>query len=229
MRLRIFGISRLLLVLFGLFPLFLWCAFHIPSILYRREEAYWALGIGVGVAVGFSLLLARGGFWIRRVWAGLVLLELFSEIFPAVLERDFIRMGGVLLAFLLAVFLGLWVERSVVSASLNPEAFWFEGVLRGIPRVSARVRSGSEWFDARLRRIDEKGLFLLTDAPLPDRKPRRVEFELEYQGQKVAGEGRGVSLFSGESPGFGLQFLPKDLYHFQQYTAWVRRLRGEGL
>lgn len=229
MRLRVFGVPRLLLTVYGLFPLLVWCGFHVPSVVYRREDAWWATGLGLLFCVSFIFFFRRGGFWIRYVWAGLALMELLWEIVPAVSERDFASIGGILGALLLGVAMAIWLERKVDSASLNPGALWFEGDLKSIPRVRARVRSGDVWLPARIRRIDERGLFLLQESTSGVRAGQSLEFELEHEGQRVSGEGRVVAFFLGALPGLGLQFFPKDLYHFQQYTALVRRLRGEGL
>jgi hypothetical protein len=229
MRLRVFGIPRLLLTVHGLFPWIIWSSFHLPSILYRREDAWWATGLGLLFSAGFVFFFRRGGFWIRYGWAGLVLMELLWEIFPAVSERDFASIGGILGALVVGVALAIWLERKVDSAALNPEAFWFEGELKAIPRIRARIRAGDAWLQARIRRIDERGLFLLQESAFGVRAGQSLEFELEHEGQRVGGEGRVVAFFQDARPGLGLQFLPKDLYHFQQYTALVRRLRGEGL
>jgi hypothetical protein len=229
MRLRVFGIPRLLLIGYGLFPWIIWAGFHLSSILYRREDAWWASGLGLFFCAGFVYFFRRGGFWIRYTWAGLVLLELLWEIVPAVSERDFASIAGILGALLVGVAMAIWLERKVGSASLNPGAFWFEGELKSIPRIRARIRSGDLWLQARIRKIDERGLFLLQEATFGVRAGQFLEFELEHEGQKVGGEGRVVAFFMDALPGLGLQFLPKDLYHFQQYTALVRRLRGEGL
>ncbi len=229
MRLRVFGVSRLLLVIYGLFPLLVWSGFHSPSIIYRREEAAWAIALGLIFCIGFVFFFRRGGFWVRYAWAGLTLMELLWEIVPAVSERDFASIGGILGALLSGVAMAIWLERKVDSASLNPGALWFEGGLKSIPRIRARVKSGEGWIPARVRRIDERGLFLLQETTAGVRAGQTVEFELEHEGQGVEGEGRVVAFFVDSLPGLGLLFLPKDLYHFQQYTALVRRLRGEGL
>jgi hypothetical protein len=229
MRLRVFGVSRLLLLACGLLPLLVWAGFHPASVLYRREEWWWALGLGVLFSVSFMMLFRRGGFRVRWAWYGLVLWELLIEIVPAVLDRDFAKLLLALAVLVLMVVLGTWLERRVDSAPLNPRALWFEGDLKPIPRVSARVKRGDAWTEAAIRRIDERGLFLLQEDAPRLRERNRIEFELIHDGFRVGGEGSVVAYFEGDTPGFGLQFLPKDLYHFQQYTAWVRRLRGEGL
>ena len=229
MRLRVFGVHRLLLAVYGLFPLLVWSGFHVPSMLYRREDAAWATGLGMLFCLGFIYFFRRGAFWIRYGWGGLGLLELLWEIVPAVSERDFASIGGILGALLIGVAMAIWLERKVDSAALNPGAFWFEGELKSIPRIRARIRAGEIWVQAKIRRIDEKGLFLLHEATSGLRAGQSLEFELEHEGQRVGGEGRVVAFFLDALPGLGLQFLPKDLYHFQQYTALVRRLRGEGL
>ncbi len=229
MRLRVFGIPRLLLTVYGLFPWIIWSGFHVPSILYRREDAWWATGLGLLFCTGFVFFFRRGGFWIRYAWAGLALMELLWEIIPAVSERDFVLIGGVLGMLVVGVAMAIWLERKVDSASLNPGALWFEGELKAIPRIRARIRAGDAWLLAKIRKIDERGLFLLQESSLGVRAGQVLEFEIEHEDQKVEGEGRVVAFFKDTLPGLGLQFLPKDLYHFQQYTALVRRLRGEGL
>jgi hypothetical protein len=229
MRLRVFGVSRLLLFIYGLFPLLVWSGFHFSSLVYRREDAAWAIALGILLCAAFVFFFRRGGFWIRYVWAGVTLLELLWGIVPAVIERDFASIGGILGVLVSGVVMVIWLERKVDSASLNPRALWFEGELKCIPRMQARVRSGDGWTQARVRRIDDRGLFLLQETMAGVRAGQSVEFELEHEGQKVGGTGRVVAFFMDHLPGLGLLFLPKDLYHFQQYTALVRRLRGEGL
>ena len=210
-------------------PLLTWAGFHWSAVWYRREEFWWALGVGILFAIGFTILFRRGGFRVRHALYGLMIWELLGEMIPAVLERDFTKLALGLAILILMVMLGTWLERRVESAPLNPRALWFEGDLKPIPRVKARIRSGDSWMDARIRRIDERGVFFLFQGPWHGRGRQIVEFELEHAGIRVGGEGSLVSFFEGDSPGFGLQFLPKDLYHFQQYTALVERLRGEGL
>jgi hypothetical protein len=112
---------------------------------------------------------------------------------------------------------------------LNPRSKWFEGDPLTDPKVTTQVNLGAEWCEARIRTIDEKGFFIFIRKAIPFKPLQAVSFELEFKGAKISGEARLTSSFVGENLGFGLQFSPKDLYHFSQYTALVQRLRGEGL
>jgi hypothetical protein len=229
MRLRIFGVPKYILIAYGLFPLMLWSAFHLNSIYYHREEAFWAFGFGLLVCSIFTYSFRRGIFSIRYLIYAAITFEILVELLPSVLERDFATLGGTLLALLVSIGVGAWLEGKVGAAFLNPQATWFEGEPKVLPKVKARIRLGDAWIPAGLRRIDERGLFLLLDAGTNYKKGQKIEFELTYLGEPVQGEGKLRACFLGEKLGFGLQFYPKDLYHFNQYTTLVKRLRGEGL
>ena len=97
------------------------------------------------------------------------------------------------------------------------------------PKVAIRVKLDQDWCEARIRAIDERGFFVFVPKMVSFRPQQLVSFELGFRGASIVGEAKLTSSFVGEKLGFGLQFSPKDLYHFSQYTALVQRLRGEGL
>jgi hypothetical protein len=229
MRLRVFGVPKIILIAFGLFPLALWSAFHFNAIWFRKEEAYWFLSLGIILCSVFTYCFRRGLFAIRYLIYGAIVLEILAELVPSAMERDFVTHGWALLALLVSIAAGNWLEKKVGAAYLNPGTQWFEGAPKILPRVEARIKMDQEWVGAGVRRIDEQGLFLLVEAGTPYRRGQTMEFELNFAQEKVRGNGRLRSCFLGEKLGFGLQFLPEDLYHFSQYTSLVKRLRGEGL
>src|SRR6202012_305429 len=108
----------------------------------------------------------------------------------------------------------LWVEKRVASAHLNPRVRWFEGDPLTDSKVETRVNLGTDWKEARIRMIDEKGFFVFVKQRVDFKPLQTVSFELSFRGAKIVGEARLTSSFDGENPGFGLQFSPKDLYHF---------------
>ena len=147
----------------------------------------------------------------------------------AVLDRDFVSLGIALIAFFVFVGAMLWLERKIASAALNPGHVWFEGELRLIPGLTARIGDGELSCAARVRKVDSGGFFLFLDQPISFRPSQRLTFEMTSSHRKIEGEARIAAHFSGEKMGLGLQFLPKDLYHFGDYSALVQELRGRGL
>jgi hypothetical protein len=96
-------------------------------------------------------------------------------------------------------------------------------------QVEASVKMGEESYPARVRRIDEQGLFLFLDPSVSFSRSQIVEVWIRAGAYEVEGEARIQASFHGEKTGLGLQFLSKDLYHFSRYTALVQQLRGKGL
>jgi hypothetical protein len=229
MRLRIFGIPKTALFCVGFLPAVLWLAFHPWSLLYRSEEFYWVLGAGFMTAVGFTALFRSGWFRSRYFVYGMSVLVLVHELVRSVVRRDFPAMGGGILCLGVLIAVGLWLERRVASASLNPECFWFEGEPLMMNQVEASVKLGEESYPARVRRIDSRGLFLFLDPPVSFRRNQIVEVWLRSGKDEVEGQARIQASFHGGKTGLGLQFLSKDLYHFSRYTALVQQLRGRGL
>ncbi|MBU6153172.1 MAG: hypothetical protein KGP28_02615 [Bdellovibrionales bacterium] len=229
MRLRIFGIPRLSLFFAGLFPSLTWCAFHPLSLVYRREDFMWVCGLGILVALLFSTLIRRGVFLFRYFLYLLFLVEIGVALVGAVLDRDFVSLGIALLAFFGFTWIALWLERKIGSAALNPDHVWYEGDPRLIPGIKAWVREGDVCLAARVRRLDEGGFFLFLDQPFSFKPGGILGVEMSSENRNVAGDARITAHFSGEKMGLGLQFLPKDLYHFGDYSALVQELRGKGL
>ena len=229
MRLRIFGIPKAALFCVGFLPAALWLAFHPYSLLYRSEEVYWVLGVGLSSALGFTAAMGSGWFVSRYFVYGMSVSVLVYELIRSVGRRDFLSMGAGILCLGVLIAVGLWLERRVASACLNPRCEWFEGEPLMMSQVEASVKWGEEALPARLRRIDEQGLFLFLDPPFSFSPNQYVEVWLRLGGFEVQGEARIRASFIGEKTGLGLQFLRKDLYHFSRYTALVQQLRGRGL
>ena len=187
------------------------------------------MGFALALALFFPYLFCRGIFRSRI----LVLLFLFAEIgfelLSGVMDKDFSRLSGALFAFGIGIWLTFWLEKRVHAADLNPKNHWFEGAPQTYPQIRAKIKTEEEWQEGSLRTIDERGFFVFLNSRPGYRPKQSVPFELQYRDLQVSGEARLVACFSGERFGFGLQFSPKDLYHFSQYTALVQRLKGEGL
>ncbi len=221
MRLKIFGISKIGLAFFGLLPALAWFAFGRS----------WGgeVGILILMAALFPYFFCRGFFRIRfGMWLALGL-ELLYEMLVGMQDRDFLRIGRACLVFLIAIGVGKWIEKKVASASLNPQIKWFEGAPLTLPHGTVKLSVSGETVDGKLRRADNQGFFVFLEARPEFKAGEIVPFELEFKGSEVKGEARLSSCFLGENIGFGLQFFPKDLYHFSQYTSLVSRMRGEGL
>jgi hypothetical protein len=229
MRLRIFALPRFALFFAGMLPSLTWCAFHPVSVLYRREDFFWVCGIGVILGILFSILVRRGFFFARVLLSVIFLAGIGVAFLSAVLDRDFGSLGIALGAFFVFVGVMLWLERRIASAALNPGHVWFEGELRLIPGLTALIRDGELSRPARVRSVDPDGFFLFFDQPFSFRPNQRLTVEMSSAHRKIEGEARVSAHFSGEKMGLGLQFLPKDLYHFGDYSALVQELRGRGL
>jgi hypothetical protein len=229
MRLRIFGIPRLALFFAGMFPSLTWCAFHPLSVVYRREDFFWVCGIGILTGILLSTFIRRGFFLSRYFVYLLFITGIAVALIGAVLDRDFVSLGIALLAFSMFMGVVMWLEKKILSSALNPGHVWYEGDPRVIPNLNATLRSGDQVVSARVRRLDPGGFFLLLDQSFSFRPHQRVMVELASGSRKVEGEAKISAHFRGEKMGLGLQFLPKDLYHFTDYSALVQELRGRGL
>ena len=200
-----------------------------------------ALWVGGSIYFLFALawitLLKRGVFQSRYALYILILIELGYETMSAMMVRDLNRMGLGLGLVLIMTWVYRWLEQRVKTAHLNPGVKWYEGLPRLLPRVSARVKIKDQEYRAQVRSLDHEGIFLfIEECKREDWKSLRmknIEFSLIFRTRQLEGEGRLTSLFMeqdrDEMPGIGLQFSPKDLYHFNQYTALVEELRGEGI
>jgi len=229
MRLRVFALPRFALFVTGLLPALIWFSFHATAVILQKEEIYWVLGTGLLGAVMFTSCLRRGLFAFRTVLYLCLGAVILAELVQSVLDRDFIALGGALISLAVVIAAGLWLERKVDSASLNPGHHWFEGSPKCFTQVEVKVKFEQEWVMAHLRKIDSQGLFVFFDSPISLKPGRRVSVSLGTRQSQVEGEAQIASSFSGERPGLGLQFLAKDLYHFTGYTALVQELRGKGL
>lgn len=246
MRFRVWGINYLQLWSIATVPLLFWVGFRLNDqrdVLFSslfalyRPFVIWALPIYFVFSFAWIYLLKRGVFRSRNAFYALCGIQLVYELVTAVFERGFSRigLGLVFLLFMAAIY--RWLESRVTSAELNPQVEWFEGAPKVYPRVEAKIKIGDQWFEAQVRRIDPKGLFVFLKNWDQDMKLLRsrtpVEFELQFRAQQVDGEAKVASLFmnseaQSQKPGIGLQFSPKDLYHLSQYTALVESLKGEG-
>ena len=229
MRLQIYGISKLGLFCVGLLPLLIWSGFHIDNFAYFDFNLAANCLAGVLVALAFVVYFLKGMFISRWVIYGAVAVVLFDELFRSVGERDFISLGIGL--FLTGILFGVGrvIESWVGSACLNPAVMWFEGAPKTYRNVNSRIKLGQDWAPARVRKLDEKGMFLFLHEPIALARGQSVEFEIELDGAPIQGNAKVTAVFNGEIFGLGLQFLAKDLYHFSQYTALVQQLRGRGL
>lgn len=229
MRLRVYGIPKLALILFGLLPGVAAFFFHHETFIYRRVDAI-GLAVGSGVLAFFFLFFFLSGvFRIRYLILNLLYGQIIIELFASVADRNFVNLGVGILMFSVSASISLWLERKVASSHLNPKAKWFEGDPFTDSKVATRVKFADQWYEARIRSIDEKGFFVFVEKGHSFKSLQTVSFELGFKDAKVTGDARITASFKGEKSGFGLQFSPKDLYHFSQYTALVQRLRGEGL
>ena len=229
MRLKVYGVPKAVLLFFGLLPgISLFC-FHSDNFIYRKVDAIVLIVGSLVLAVGFLFSFLVGNFRLRYLLALLLFSQLFYESISSVLERDFFRLALSIFFFGIAIASVIWIERRVASAHLNPRARWFEGDPLTDSKVETRVKLGESFQEARIRMIDEKGFFVFVQQKVDFKPLQTVSFELSFKGAKIVGEARLTSSFDGRNLGFGLQFSPKDLYHFTQYTALVQRLKGEGL
>lgn len=229
MRLRIFGVPKIALFLLGLLPLVVWAIFHLSGLTTHKEEARWALAIGVAVSAIFTYAFSRGIFRSRFAVYAALFIEICIELVRAVSDRDFTNLFLALIIFGLSLALAFWVEVKVTAAYLNPGVRWYEGDPKFVPHTDAQLSTSGKWVDARVCRIDRSGFFVFVDEPLEAAPKQAFDFKLRYRNQPIEGKVVVQARFFGEKQGLGLQFSPKDLYHLIQYTALVQRIKGEGL
>ena len=226
MRLKIYGIPRIALFLFGVLPGFVGLSFHHEFLHYRSLDTVWFTIVSLSLALTFYYFFLNGVFRIRYLILTALAVQIVFELMIAVMDRSFPNLGFGILVFTVAAAISIWFERRVNAACLNPQTSWYEGDPRTYPKVSLKIGEGHV---AKIRLIDEEGFFVFLKGPIAFRPLERLPFELQYKNFQISGEARITASFIGEKIGFGLQFSPKDLYHFNQYTALVQRLRGEGL
>ena len=230
MRFRVWGLKRLSLMMISCVPLMMLFLFHSS---FQRNTWFWILPFYFLWTSIWIYFLRRGFFSIRFGFYSMNFAWITFELCDALFHRNLERSGGALLAFIGLVLVSRWLEVRVVSAPMNAMIHWYEGDPKALPQVMAKIEWRGESFFAQVRRVDEKGLFvILNDARIEsfsDLLPfETVSFELHFGKLSSDGEAKVVSGFFAEKIGLGLQFLPKDLYHFSQYTGLVESLRGEG-
>jgi hypothetical protein len=247
MRYQVWGIKRFELLAAALFPLFSWAFFRwydepqlslLSLFNFYRPYFLWSLPLYVLFSAAWIILFRRGWFAARFCFYAIALSALAIEIYFSVSSRDFTRVGIGLVFFVSLFGIYRWLENQVGCAHFNPRIRWFEGEPKTIPLIQAKVKLGEDWHEASVRTCDERGFFLLFQKPLAAeslaliRARPVVAFELNFRKVAADGEAKIMSLFSPSTPGtnagLGLQFLPKDLYHFSQYTALIESLKGEG-
>ena len=229
MRLRIFGIPKILLFFLGLLPTLIWCGFHLNSVLADKKILANASAIGGVLAFFFLYFFSRGFFKIRYFILTLSTLVISEVVISSMIQRDFARLVLSLFVFGAGAVCAFWLDRRVHSADINPKLHWFEGDPKLLPRIEGRLKFGDIWQKGHLRSIDRNGFFIFLDASSTLFPKRRLHFELKFRDLHVEGVAKINAYFYGSRPGFGLQFSPKDFYHFSQYTTLVERLKGEGL
>ena len=245
MRYQVWGLRTSQLLCTALLPFLFWVSFRwrdrqdlsLSSFLHFYRMNLIVVGsIYLVLSLVWVFLMKRGIFSSRRALYLVAISEFIYEIFQAVASRDLVKMGLWLCLFLVLGLVYRWLEGKIQAAHLNPKVEWYEGRPQVISRVSVKLKIQDSWWEAGVRRMDRQGLFVFLKDQPSDRQSlleslgseRVLGFEMTFRGQAVEGDGRVRSVFSGEQAGIGLQFLPKDLYHFSQYTALVESLRGEG-
>jgi hypothetical protein len=243
MRFRVWGISLIQLWMTALLPVVFWILFRwheqsevsvLSVFRLYRPTLVWAIPVYFLFSLSWIYLVKRGLFTARYALYTVLVASLAFELVSAVGDRSFGRIGLGLIFLLTMVMVYRWLNGKIESAQINPRIEWFEGEPKTLPNLKARIKIQEEWFEATVRSMDQKGVFIFLSQwgkDLKSFRPRtRVEFEFEFRDKRVEGEGKMTSFFvaSQQKPGIGLQFLPKDLYHFSQYTALVESLKGEG-
>lgn len=230
MRLKIFGFSKLAFFIFSLAPAVTWILFHSATLPFYQ----WMNWVGFAtffftLSVSFFYFMLRGVFQARYFAYGVLFLEVLSELLSAVFERRFIGLFGAIFWLSCLIAFSFWLEKRIGAAFLNPKIKWLEGAPQSLPRVKVKISDKDQQIEAEVRVIDFDGFFAFFTESGKEILGSEVSFEIEYQETTVKGEGRVRALFFGDTLGLGLQFFPKDLYHFNQYSSLVQRLRGEGL
>ena len=229
MRLRIFGIPRGALFALGLMPALIWFSFHFSVIQFKREEFAWVTSLGLLLSLAFTFSLRRGLFTARYLVYLAIGFVILAELLSSVSNRDFPAMAGALLFFAGAVYSGLWLERWISSAQVNPECDWFDGNPKVIPHLNATLLLETGSIPAKIRKVDFEGVFVFLDSPISLKPHQKVRLKLDLDGSLIECDAVISSEFSGEKQGFGLQFLKKDHDHSSELTQGVQRLRGKGL
>jgi hypothetical protein len=213
----------------GLLPTFIWFSFHSNVIQFRQEEFFWVLGLGGVLSLMFTYSLRRGLFSARYFVYLAITFVILAELLKSVSNRDFQNMASSLFFLGGGVLAGLWLEKRIASATVNPECEWFDGNPKVIQSMGATLSVNDRSFQAKIRKIDAEGLFVFLDSPISVKPKQRVRVRIELDGVSVEGDALISSQFLGQKQGLGLQFLKKDLYHSSEYTGMVQHLRGKGL
>ena len=203
--------------LIGLYPLLFAFLFHSMT-----PEG---LLIGILGIVFWVFFVTRGlyrwtqiYFWMTLGWFVFELIMAFSQKNIVAMVYGFVGVGGLLV---IAHHLSNRFKRSYS----HPQIQWFEGLPQFANRVKVSVFHQDTWMPAHLKVIDHYGIFIF--MPTPIAKAKSVLVRLEYGEHRFEGDFALKSLFYAEWLGLGLQILPKDLYHFNQYGNLVRQLKGE--
>jgi len=246
MRFRVWGIKLVQLWTVACVPVLFWFLFRwyeqpeisaLSLLRFFQPVLSWALPIYAVFSFVWIFLAKRGFYQARFSFYALIVIQLGFELFSAVADRSFGRIGIGLLLLAILVLIYRWLESRIDSAQINPRIRWFEGEPKALPHLQAKIRIHEAWYEASVRVLDRKGLFLLLKGWEHGVRELKVKtplaFELRFRDKTIEGEGKMAALFwnvplDQPRPGIGLQFLPKDLYHFSQYTALVESLKGEG-
>jgi hypothetical protein len=102
MRLRVYGIPKFALALFGLLPGLAAFCFHTETFLYRRADAIGLAVASVLLATLFLFFFLSGFFRIRYLISILLFSQILFALFSAVVERNFVRLGLGVLFFLIS-------------------------------------------------------------------------------------------------------------------------------
>jgi hypothetical protein len=245
MRSRVWGLQLSFLFLVALLPAVAWFIFRwqdqitltwVSFVRYYRPELLWGGMFYAVFSATWIYFMRRGIFEARVAPYAIIATQVFYELIQAVSTRNFSRIGGAMLLMGLGMVIYRWLEQKVNSAALNPGIHWYEGNRKAWPHAQVTVSVNETEYTAKILRLDRKGLFLMLaeGASLPAaslKKGKSVPLAIRFRDRSLNGQGVLQSLLRTPNPslGIGLQFLAKDLYHLNEYTALVEQGRAEGL
>jgi hypothetical protein len=184
--------------------------------------------VGVSAAiVFFYFTLKTGYFFVSNLFFGLGLVWCLFSTWKAFQQENFwLWIFSVAIAL---YFFGMWVwlrfERE--KPALKKNTFWFQGVPRRIPEVSAKAEGVSEGM--YLYSIDETGVYLFTgkkEAIKPSFRKSKIElvrgvsFATQISGSLVSWEPR----FGG----YGFEFSNLNATERQSLSRLIESLKGSG-